>query len=57
MAPNLVPCVFEKMFLLEIVENNISLGGAINQMPFFQVNVPQKSAPMPLMSGIGPDNF
>ena len=49
-----MPWVFEKIFLLEIVENDISLGGENNQMPFFQIYVLPKNAPMPLMSRIGP---
>ena len=40
MAPNLVSSAFEKMFSLEIVENknDIYLGGASKQMPFFKKN-------------------
>ena len=49
-ASSLVPSVFEKIFSLEIVENDICLGGTSKQMPFFQQqqkNVPPENAPMP----------
>ena len=39
-APNLMPWVLEKLFLLEIGENNIYLRGPSKQMPFLQKNVP-----------------
>ena len=55
-ASSLVPSVFEKIFSLEIVENDICLGGTSKQMPFFprKKNVPPKNAPMPPMFRIGP---
>ena len=37
-----MPWVLEKLFLLEIGENNIYLGGPSKQMPFFQ----KKCAPL-----------
>ena len=52
-APNLVPWVLEKLFLLEIVKIDICSGGASKQIPLFQKNVPPKNAPMPSMSRIG----
>ena len=35
-ASNLVPSVLQKIFLLEIDENDICLGGTSKQIPFFQ---------------------
>ena len=50
-ASSLVPSVFEKIFSLEIVENDICLGGTSKQMPFFQQQqqkkCPQKMHPCP----------
>ena len=53
----MVPWDLEKIFSLEIVESDVCLGGASKQMLFFQKNVPPKNAPMPPMSGIGPENI
>ena len=53
-APNLVPWDFEKIFSLEIAENDVCLGVASKQLPFFQEHVLQENVPMPPMSGIGP---
>ena len=50
-TPNLVPRVLEKLFSLEIVENDICLASTSKQMPFFQTDVSQKT---PSTSRIGP---
>ena len=42
-TPNLVPQVLEKLFSLEIVENDICLASTSKQMRFFQTNVSQKT--------------
>ena len=44
-ASSLVPSVFEKIISLEIVENDICLGGTSKQMPFFQQQQQQKMCP------------
>ena len=56
-ATNLVLWVLRKIFSLEMVKNDICLGGASKQNAFFSKNVPQKIAPMPLMSRIGPGQW
>ena len=54
-ASSLVPSVFEKIFSLEIVKNDICLGVQASKCPFFKKkNVPPKNAPMSLVSRIGP---
>lgn len=44
-ASSLVPSVFEKIISLEIVENDICLGGTSKQMPFFQQQQQKKMCP------------
>ena len=48
-APNLVPWVLNKIFPLEMVKNDICLGGVRKQNAFFSKNVPQKTYPCPCL--------
>ena len=56
-APNLVPLVLKKMFLLEMVKNGICLGGASKQNGLFSKKCVPKNAPMSSLSRIDPDKF
>ena len=46
-APNLVPLVLRKIFLLEIVKNDICLGGTSEQNAFFSEKCTLKTHPRP----------
>ena len=48
-APNLVSWVLRKVISLEMVKNDIRVGGARKQMLFFSENVSQKNGPMAAM--------
>ena len=52
-APNLVPWLLGKIFLLEMVKNDICLGGESKQNALFSENMLQKNALIPPMSRIG----
>ena len=56
-TPNLVPYTLKQIFSLEAVKNVNCLEGASKQNAIFSKNVPQKNAPMPQMSKIGPDRI
>ena len=46
-APNLVPWFLEKIFLLEVIKNDICFGGASKQNAPFWKNLPQKTHACP----------
>ena len=56
-TPNLVPCFLKKIFSLEMVKNDICLGGSSKQNAPFLKKITPKNAPMPLMSRIGPVKY
>ena len=46
-APNLKPWVLKKIFSLEMIKNDICLGGASKQNAFFHKMCPKKMHPCP----------
>ena len=52
-AHNVVPCFLKRIFSLEMVKNDICLGGSSKQNATFLKKIAAKNAPMPLMPRIG----
>ena len=53
-APDLVPLVLKKIFLIEMVESGIFLGDTSKQNALFSEKRAPKNAPMPSLSRIDP---
>ena len=49
-ARNLVPYFFKKIYFLEMVKNDICLGGVSKQMPFLSKNILKKHTHAPSMA-------
>ena len=54
-TPNLMPRFLKKLFSLEMVKNDICLGGTSKQNVSFLKKFAPKNAHLPLLSKIGPD--